>query len=533
MMVRSVALFGVLVAVNACGSSPIHMPGGGGAGSGGSGGSAGSAGSAGSGGSGHAGAGGGGASVDAGADSGAGVGGGGGLAGAGGSAPPVAQWNQLVPPGRQKIDILFMIDNSQSMLPLQSKLLASFPVFANILKTLPLGLPDLHLAVISSDTGPGKFDLSDRHCAFTGDHGQFQSAPRGTCVAPPLPLGQTFLAASSNQAVKNYAGDLADAFTCIAALGDQGCGFEGQLKSVRWALDPFNLPTGNEGFLRPEATLAVILVTNEDDCSIPDDSDLVDPTQTLMSSPLGPLWSFRCNEFGHLCNINGTLQPPPRGAASNLQGCVSNDSPSGKLTHLSDEISFLKGLKEDPNQVIVAAITGPATPYSIEMIEQASDVEFHPNTVHSCVQATGEYADPAVRITQWVNAFGANGLTQTICANSLAPAMQVIGDKIAALFGPACVSGAPTDPPGTPPTSCRVVDRTLADDGSRRDTVLPSCAAAGAVPPCWVLTDDVSGCLNAKRLTVNRGTSAPSPALITTLYNCAPCAPGSTDLGCP
>ncbi len=42
-----------------------------------------------------------------------------------------------------------------------------------------------------------------------------------------------------NQTVTNYNGDIADAFTCIAALGDQGCGFEGQLKSVRWALDPF------------------------------------------------------------------------------------------------------------------------------------------------------------------------------------------------------------------------------------------------------------------------------------------------------
>src|SRR6185295_10905021 len=128
-----------------------------------------------------------------------------------------------------------------------------------------------------------------------------QSAPRGACTTAPLPAGSTYLQASMNQANKNYQGDISDAFTCIAALGDQGCGFEGQLKSVRWALDPLNVPPGNEGFLRPDAFLAVILITNEDDCSVPDDSDMIDPQQMTMASALGPLWSWRCNEFGHLC----------------------------------------------------------------------------------------------------------------------------------------------------------------------------------------------------------------------------------------
>ena len=183
----------------------------------------------------------------------------------------------------------------------------------NVLKALPGGLPDLHVGVVSSDTGPGMFDLPAYHCAFAGDRGQFQTsraapAPRRRCRPNQTSCRR------NDQQTKNYTGDITDAFTCIAALGDQGCGFEGQLKSVRWALDPSNVPDGNEGFLRPDAFLAVVLITNEDDCSVPDDSDLVDPTQTTMIDPLGPLWSYRCNEFGHLCNINGMLQPPPRGA---------------------------------------------------------------------------------------------------------------------------------------------------------------------------------------------------------------------------
>ena len=129
-----------------------------------------------------------------------------------------------------------------------------------------------------------------------------------------------------NQTVKNYNGDITDAFTCIAALGDQGCGFEGQLKSPRWALDPLNSPPGNEGFLRPEAFLAVILITNEDDCSVPDDSDLIDPQQTTMASTSARSGRGAATSSATCATSTATLQPPARGPATNLQGCVSNDT---------------------------------------------------------------------------------------------------------------------------------------------------------------------------------------------------------------
>ena len=50
-----------------------------------------------------------------------------------------------------KVDILLMVDNSSSMTSMQQKMLAEFPVFVQTLRALPAGLPDLHLAVISSD----------------------------------------------------------------------------------------------------------------------------------------------------------------------------------------------------------------------------------------------------------------------------------------------------------------------------------------------------------------------------------------------
>jgi len=434
----------------------------------------------------------------------------------------------------REIDILFMVDDSSSMVPLQAKLLTNFPVFMNVLKALPMGLPDVHVAVVSSDTGPGAYDLPQYHCSFGGDRGQFQSQPRGTCTASPLNPGQTFLQASDNQTVKNYTGDISDAFTCIAALGDQGCGFEGQLKSVRWALDPNNTPDTNVGFLRPEAYLAVILITNEDDCSVPDDSTLIDPTQTLMSDPLGPLWSFRCNEFGHLCNINGTLQPPPRGVAMDLQGCESNDTSTGRLTHVADEIAFLRGLKPDPSQIMVAAITGPATPYSIELIPNPSTNENIANIVHSCVENSGEYADPSVRILQWVQGFGSNGLFLTICADSFAPALMTIATKLSTLLGPQCINGVLRDgDPTTPAVDpiCTVTD-SYVNQGTTITSAVESCASNGNTPPCWALADDAMNCPNGHVLQVNRGSQTP-PSGLSSQVSCELCPAGVTETGCP
>jgi hypothetical protein len=472
-------------------------------------------------------------------DASTGSGGGAALGGANGGHDPTDAWQVLSPPATRKLDLLFMIDNSQSMAPAQRKLDANFRTFMDVLKALPMGLPDVHIAVISSDTGPGIYDMPDRHCAHGGDQGRFQSAPRGDCAVSPLNAGQTFIQAANNQQQKNYTGDITDAFTCIAALGDQGCGFEGQLKSVRLALDRNAQPPENVGFLRPEAYLAVVLVTNEDDCSLPDDSTLVDPAQTLISDPLGPFWSFRCNEFGHLCNIDGTLAPPPRAAtAASLTGCVSNDTATGRLTKLSDEIRFLKSLKNDPNRILVSAVTGPAEPYDVEMISLFGTPDPIPaaNIHHSCtVVSTGEYADPAVRIKQWVDAFKQNGLFQSICSDSFAPALQLIANKIAGVFGSPCVNGPFPGADGGTQTACRVVDRTSAS-GTRVDSLLPNCAQIGndagdAPPPCWTLSDDVSGCLDGKRLVINRGAVAPPPDL-TTAFTCAPCAAGSTEIGC-
>ena len=139
------------------------------------------------------------------------------------------------------------------------------------LKNLPGGLPNIHIGVISSDMGAG--DGSIAGCDATGGkNGVFQYTPRGTCTATNLAPGATYI--SDVDGVRNYTGHLEDVFTCIAALGESGCGFERQFAAITRALgaDGQPPPPENQGFLRPDAYLAIVMITNEDDCSATSES---------------------------------------------------------------------------------------------------------------------------------------------------------------------------------------------------------------------------------------------------------------------
>jgi hypothetical protein len=74
------------------------------------------------------------------------------------------------------VDIVFMIDNSNSMREEQQNLARNFPVFMNALKSLPEGLPNVHIGIVSSDLGTGSVDTVLGCDKPGGDRGIFQNA---------------------------------------------------------------------------------------------------------------------------------------------------------------------------------------------------------------------------------------------------------------------------------------------------------------------------------------------------------------------
>jgi len=452
------------------------------------------------------------------------------------------QKRRFVQDANRKLDLLFMVDDSPSMAPLQAKLSQQLGNFMDVLTSPVTGkLPDLHVAVVSSSFGGGAWSNVNQ-CGSDGypgdDGGKFQQGPggagHGSCTM--LHAGQKFLASGDGSpgSAPNYDGDIRDAFQCMALLGDHGCGFESQFESVYYALYKAAQPDDpdNGGFLRDDATLAVIMVTNEDDCSVAPQSLLLDPGVNAVSDPsgLGALQSYRCNEFGHLCNG----APPPHDAPAGpltLNGCVSaendgktdaslrdpdgNPDPTGG--HLwptvSDLTKLILGLKKNPDDILVAAIAGPTADDAgrslyrvIAQPNPSANGEIDPVVDHSCTQQTSdgsmpEYADPAVRIKQWVDGFGPNGVFYPICANDFRQAMVGIASAILPHIEPSCINGdvAWIDPKN--PALGHDCQVTLTAQGGK-PRPLPECTPlpSGAVKstptnaPCYQLIPGSSGC---------------------------------------
>jgi len=387
-----------------------------------------------------------------------------------------------------KVDILFMVDDSSSMTLMQQKMLAQIPTFIQVIQALPAGLPDIHLAVVSSDMGAPSDQGPGIGCSQTGgDAGNFFFAPQGTCTATTLAPGATFIMDDATGATKNFTmadpAGLATVFQCIALLGQSGCGFEHQLASVARALgsDGQPPPAANVGFLRDDAELAIVMLTNEDDCSAPASGSplaiysLNGGTQSI-TNPNGPIANYRCGGGplgGHLCDDPSgpnptTLQQPPLDPPTDattgdprtltLTNCESNDTSSSALIPVGSLIAGIKALKANTSSdIVVGAIVAPATPYVVQWLpgSGSSTAELWPSVEHSCgPTADQSFGDPSVRISQFVKAFGDSGVIGSICDGSFQTTFQLIANTIGAhLAGGGAGTGGQSGRGGTAGTA--------------------------------------------------------------------------------
>jgi hypothetical protein len=396
-----------------------------------------------------------------------------------GHTGPIGNYEQVL---TSDMDLVFMIDDSSSMTTVQQNLAQNFPTFIQVLQQLPGGLPNVHIGIVTSSMGAGAFTASVPGCTSPGG-GRFIDAPRVVSCSAQLNSGQHFIVANADGSANNFTGDLATLFSCLAQVGDTGCGFEHQLAAVEAALGS-NAPPENAGFLRDYAFLGLVLITNEDDCSVPANSQLFDPSQNSNADPLGPLSSFRCPNFGLLCNG----QMLPRTAGGPFTNCVSNDAraqtdPLTSLVPVQHYIDAFRALKNPPEHVRFSAIAAPANPMVVVSDQATGFAELQ----HSCSSQNGTFGDPAVRIGQVVDAFGANGSTTSICNDSYADAMNVIASGLAGMARRQCVGA----PPASNGQALTVSDGEIVDP-ARVDCSVALLADAGTptqhttatIPPC-------------------------------------------------
>ena len=346
-----------------------------------------------------------------------------------------------------KVDILFMIDNSPGE-PYKKELANRFPTFIKALESAAFaGHPaSYHIGVVTSDLGAGPDTLNQGQCHPDGDGGKLQVTPAAGATVPAgvscsqfsLSGGVRFIDYDQIAGTDNLVGvpDVPTAFTCMAAVGGAGCGFEHQLESPYRALHD-GIPE-NAGFLRDDALLVIFFVTDEDDCSAPPDTDLFDPSPDAVAK-YGPLHSFRCTQFGITCS-----NPPAPLDASTANGPFTDCHPldtadGGKLFDVQRYIDFLArpgGVKADPSDVILMSISAPGLPIGWTITSPCFDQVNTPSCPalnHSCLAATNPmfFGDPALRLTTVVGA-AYTSAAWSMCDTDYTPAVDDLAQKIIA-----------------------------------------------------------------------------------------------------
>jgi hypothetical protein len=315
-----------------------------------------------------------------------------------------------------KLDLLFMIDDSLSMSEEQANLARNFPRLIEALKNMPAGPPDLHLGVVSSDLGAGNAALAGPCGSSVGDRGVLQV--RDGCGLDAA-KGR-FLISEAGGTNTNFTGDISDVFACLAELGTGGCGYEHQLQSVRLALSGF--VAENNGFLRSDAHLAVVYITDEDDCSAPADSSMYGGAVSGQDS------SLRCSLAGHLCNGS----PPPAAVFSTpLPNCSAAPDGGGKLIPVQTFIDEMRLLRTQ--SVSVSVIGGwpddvATANYAIGYDTTSSQPDVL-SSIPICHSVNGSAA-VGLRMKQLADAFGSAGKIISICQDDFSNAMAQVGDLI-------------------------------------------------------------------------------------------------------
>ena len=301
-----------------------------------------------------------------------------------------------------KIDLLFVIDNSGTMGEEQLNLASNFPGLIEQLQQLEDGHGDVVGADVNIMVTTSDFDNPNCHGPWSKpDYVAAKGSPIYTpCTErlerftgfgdDPLVIEEACLescdpagAASPSDQFIHFdpegdnvvGGDAADALGCVGPQGIDGCGFEAPLESMSQALNPaacWNDPANcgdpawawiEQPFLRDGAVLAIAIITDEADCSVKDFSIMDDPTFMEVDPISGVQRSSSaiCWNAGVVCT-----ELDPR--TGEYAGCTSaNRSPEGEvgvsdgaavLQPLSRYTNVLAALRAEGREIIMLGVLG-------------------------------------------------------------------------------------------------------------------------------------------------------------------------------
>lgn len=475
----------------------------------------------------------------------------------------------------RKLDLVFMIDNSPGMTGKVAKLASQLPKLFSALQDPQGGAyPDLRVAIIDSDLGTGgAYSVgscgpnSSNGDSPYGDLGHFQMRSAATCG---VTSGDALWIEYTKGAPVNYIGDTSKVLSCLATnLGTLGCGEEHSLQAFEFALLSQSLHQGSyaqqNAFLRAEAILGLVFLTDEDDCSAATNGGMFGDKAELRGESV----SLRCATRGHRCDgLNladvGPGYPTTAAFATDFAKCsartdacsnatdgdpVGTDtstpttcSPLKSVVKMANEIKSLKGADAD-QKVLVAGIFGwprkgangkpdfTDAEYRIDLVPNPNvtdtdhpqvfdywpvcyDPDHLPQGSGFDAEAWGDGATGGLRLSAFVDEFGTSGLKYSICERDFSDAMQGIGAALAKKMPNHCVTS------NIDGRSCSVrIVRPVVDAQTNVVTyvadanLLPRCPDGAATIgwDCYALSVDPVACPGAQYLVQLERTETASP----------------------
>ncbi len=448
------------------------------------------------------------------------------------------------------VDIVFVIDDSGSMAEEQALLSANFASFIGVLEEEDVKA-NYRLAITTTDAGNprcpkaattplnGNFALSS--CAdrlgdfiFTGvdpaiDAGQTACTDFCDYTDQELIIEPTLIDGDDTPKkrpwLQNIEGETnipegistVEAFQCFGPQGIAGCGFESHLESMYKALIRADTSGENNlGFLRDQAILSVVFVTDEADCSYNVAyEDIFTSNKVFWNDVNDPTPSSAvCWRAGVECI--GDASGYDRCVSANYDSTgakgVADDKavlhPISRYTEQLDAIELQKKESDSNAEVLVAVIAGVRedgmeTPYSnVGGDEFVANFGIDPG----CQSMASGSAVPPVRLREFAEHFqvGEDSNLFSICDDDYSPALAAIADKIRDQIKPACMPECIKDTDTTTPVldfDCTLKQENLAT-GDSLD--IPVCEKNGGafVPPdggavCYIGLVDPDGSVTA------------------------------------
>jgi len=420
------------------------------------------------------------------------------------------------------VDILFVIDNSGSMGEEQATLAQNFASFINVLER-PEVEANYRIGITTTDngnpwcgtTGPeaGNLRLSSclgRETEFTFNGATvvnaFPEACEAVCpaeygsidVQPSAVDGQDDMAVrpwlESIEGKTNLPDGLStvQAFQCFGPQGIDGCGFESHLESMWKALRRSQDQNEDEyGFIRANAILSIVHVTDEADCSYNTDWDTIflpEGDRVFWSDPMAASpTSAVCWNAGVACDGMGNCDPVNLDAsgAEVTEANADDDAvlrPIDRYTQIVQELENNKQIITPEQQVLVALIGGVNSDGTATYAPSLMEPEFQSDfgIGPGCSSAAGK-AVPPVRMRAFAEAFKVGDARNmfSICDADYSPALEAIAEAIADQVKPACMPACVADSDPTTPEvldpQCNLIQEAPRGDGSFEETTIPPC----------------------------------------------------------